>query len=103
MASIRLSSCWIPLAVIIACSTTPAANADPCGMVPPIYLGNDAPIARIGDQNTYVFFKNGVETFVIRPGFSGPACSSVSDWLEHRSTRSRWPRHIAPSRIRPAW
>ena len=44
--------------------------ADPCGMVPPIYLG-DAPIARIGDQNTYVFFKDGVETFVIRPGFSG--------------------------------
>ena len=40
-------------------------------MVPPVYLGNTAPIARVGDQNTYVFFKDGVETFVIRPGFSG--------------------------------
>ncbi|GAB4162134.1 MAG: hypothetical protein Tsb009_39250 [Planctomycetaceae bacterium] len=40
-------------------------------MVPPIYLGDQAPIARIGDQNTYVFFKDGVETFVIRPGFQG--------------------------------
>ena len=37
-----------------------AAFADPCGMVPPIYVGNQAPIARIGDQNTYVFFKDGV-------------------------------------------
>ncbi len=47
------------------------ALADPCGMVPPIYLGDGPPIARVGDQQTYVFFKNGVETFVIRPGFSG--------------------------------
>ena len=45
--------------------------ADPCGMVPPIYVGNTVPIARVGDQNTYVFFKDGVETFVIRPGFQG--------------------------------
>lgn len=45
--------------------------ADPCGMVPPIYTGPGTPIARIGDQNTYVFFKDGVETFVIHPGFKG--------------------------------
>jgi hypothetical protein len=56
---------------IIAATSAGQAFADPCGMVPPIYLGNQAPIARVGDQNTYVFFKNGVETFVIRPGFSG--------------------------------
>ena len=47
------------------------ASADPCGMVPPIYTGPGTPIARIGDQNTYVFFKDGVETFVIHPGFKG--------------------------------
>ena len=46
-------------------------NADPCGMVPPIYTGNVSPIARIGLQKTYVFHKDGIETFVIRPGFSG--------------------------------
>jgi Uncharacterized protein conserved in bacteria (DUF2330) len=47
------------------------AAADPCGMVPPIYLGPGTPIARTGDQNTYVFYKNGVETFVIHPAFKG--------------------------------
>ena len=45
--------------------------ADPCGMVPPIYTGPGAPIARIGHQQTYVFYKNGIESFVIRPGFEG--------------------------------
>src|SRR5262249_40209708 len=29
------------------------------------------PITRVGLQKTYVFFKDGVETFVIRPGFNG--------------------------------
>ena len=48
-----------------------AALADPCGMVPPIYTGPGQPITRVGDQMTYVFYKDGVETFVIRPGFSG--------------------------------
>jgi hypothetical protein len=47
------------------------AWADPCGMVPPIYVGNESPITRVGLQNTYVFYKDGIETFVIRPGFTG--------------------------------
>ncbi|MFT5052924.1 MAG: hypothetical protein ACI8QZ_004362 [Chlamydiales bacterium] len=47
------------------------AYADPCGMVPPLWLGDGAPITRIGAQKTYVFYKDGIETFVIRPGFSG--------------------------------
>jgi hypothetical protein len=47
------------------------ANADPCGMVPPIYTGDGPPITRVGLQKTYVFYKDGVETFVIRPGFEG--------------------------------
>jgi len=48
-----------------------SAKADPCGMVPPIYVGLGSPITRIGLQKTYVFHKDGVETFVIRPGFTG--------------------------------
>ena len=44
---------------------------DPCGMVPPIYNGKGPAITRVGLQKTYVFYKNGVETIVIRPGFSG--------------------------------
>ena len=47
------------------------ATADPCGMVPPIYQGQGPPITRIGEQQTYVFFKDGIESFVIRPGFTG--------------------------------
>lgn len=46
-------------------------SADPCGMVPPIYTGPGIPIVRTGLQQTYVFYKDGVETFVIRPGFQG--------------------------------
>ena len=46
-------------------------SADPCGMVPPIFTGNVSPITRIGLQKTYVFYKDGVESFVIRPGFQG--------------------------------
>ncbi len=49
-----------------------SASADPCGMVPPISAaGQQTPIARTGLRQTYVFYKDGVETFVIRPGFTG--------------------------------
>ena len=48
------------------------AYADPCGMVPPMWsLDIPQPIQRVGPQKTYVFFKDGLETFVIRPAFSG--------------------------------
>jgi hypothetical protein len=40
-------------------------------MVPPIYVQNNSSLVRVGDQQTYVFYKDGIETFVIRPGFSG--------------------------------
>ncbi|MAD80937.1 MAG: hypothetical protein CMJ50_08865, partial [Planctomycetaceae bacterium] len=41
-------------------------------MVPPIYpSGQPIPLARVGEQQTYVFYKDGIETFVIRPGFTG--------------------------------
>src|SRR5437660_4942057 len=45
--------------------------ADPCGMVPPIYVNDNTSLVRVGDEQTYVFFKDGLETFVIRPRFSG--------------------------------
>lgn len=45
--------------------------SDPCGMVPPIYTGPGTPITRTGLQQTYVFFDDGIESFVIRPGFEG--------------------------------
>src|SRR4051812_39131472 len=47
------------------------ALADPCGMVPPIYVTDNTSLVRVGDEQTYVFYKDGIETFVIRPGFSG--------------------------------
>ena len=57
------------IALLFSIAST--ASADPCGMVPPIYQGQGPPIVRVGHQQTFVFFKDGVETFVIRPGFSG--------------------------------
>ena len=47
------------------------AVADPCGMVPPIDIVGVVPIQRIGLQKTYVFYRDGIETFVIRPGYRG--------------------------------
>ena len=58
-----------PAVLLLAIAVT--ANADPCGMVPPVFVGNEIPITRVGDQATYVFYKNGIETVVIRPGFEG--------------------------------
>lgn len=51
--------------------TAPNALADPCGMVPPILVGTENPIKRIGVQSTYVFYKNGLETIVLRPEYEG--------------------------------
>ena len=52
------------------------AVADPCGMVPPIAVTSSNAIARQGAQRTYVFFKDGIETIALRPGFTG----SVEDF-----------------------
>lgn len=58
----------VMLMVMLLCHIVPA---DPCGMVPPIYIGPGSAIARTGLQQTYVFFDRDVESFVIRPGFTG--------------------------------
>ncbi len=62
----RLLICFA--ALLLAASV---AWADPCGMVPPIYVGQGPPIVRVGLQKTYVFYRDGIETFIIRPGFQG--------------------------------
>ncbi len=65
------------LLLAVAVMNFPAsAMADPCGLVPPLVqagadAGNQARITRIGKQRTYVFFRNGVESIALRPGFSG--------------------------------
>ena len=63
---------WLPLVAVAVAAVFPSpVLADPCGMVPPVYQGPGNPITRIGEQQTYVFYKDGIETFVIRPGFQG--------------------------------
>ena len=56
---------------LLLITTIPLAGialADPCGMAPPIYIQDGSSLVRVGDQQTYVFHKDGLETFVIRPG-----------------------------------
>ena len=59
------------LGIMLLAITPGDTLADPCGMVPPISIGRPPVLARVGEQQTYVFFKDGIETFVIRPGFTG--------------------------------
>lgn len=59
------------LSTLALLSIASTVLADPCGMVPPIYSGQQIPLARVGEQRTYVFYKDRIESFVIRPGFTG--------------------------------
>ncbi|MEO2035316.1 MAG: DUF2330 domain-containing protein [Planctomycetaceae bacterium] len=67
----------IPWLAVLGMLSPPAVTAvlgDPCGMVPPIVVARNSPtLVRQGLQRTYVFYKNGIETFVIRPGYRGNA------------------------------
>ena len=58
-----------PLALFLSLSGL--ATADPCGMVPPIGAGSNVPLQRDGVQRTYVMHSRGMETMVLRPGFTG--------------------------------
>ena len=69
MSNYKIQTFLTSLMLALFIQASPTA-ADPCGMVPPIYLGNGS-ITRIGLQKTYVFHKDGIQTFVIRPGFQG--------------------------------
>ena len=63
------------MTTFLALALATGALADPCGMVPPAWIPvaeGEAPlIQRSGDQITYAFFKDGVQTMVLRPGFTG--------------------------------
>ncbi len=71
------SSVLVALVAVAGALAPGQAWADPCGMVPPIHVTDNTSLVRVGDQNTYVFYKEGkdgepgIETFVIRPGFEG--------------------------------
>ncbi len=65
------TNCSARLSLFVVLLLSRFGWADPCGMVPPIYQGEGVPIVRSGHQLTYVFFKDGIETLVIRPGFEG--------------------------------
>jgi hypothetical protein len=67
----RPSAFLIAIGVLVTVFCEAPAHADPCGMVPPLWEGRGPAITRVGEQITYAFFKDGVETFVIRPSFSG--------------------------------
>jgi hypothetical protein len=105
------------LAVVLALVTAEAL-ADPCGMVPPIYTGPGVPITRVGPQRTYVFYKDGMETYVIRPGFQGkvdefgmlipfpspPAMRKVSDAIfPHLASAIEPPEVVIDLRPRPKY
>ncbi len=102
--------------VLLSVVAVQTASADPCGMVPPIYPGQEIPLARIGLQQTYVYYKGGVETFVIRPGFTGkvdefgmlipfptpPAIRKVPDHVfEHLAAAVDPPEVVVDLRFRP--
>ncbi len=67
----KIFQTFVVMAIAYFLSATPVGALDPCGMVPPIYTGPGVPIVRTGLQQTYVFYKEGVETFVIKPAFQG--------------------------------
>jgi hypothetical protein len=67
----RFGTHSVPYVALLILLATSPAWADPCGMVPPYWQGPGSPIVRVDLQKTYVFYKDGVETFAIRPGFSG--------------------------------
>ena len=73
----RLTRLLVLLGMLSPMIVDTAANTawgDPCGMVPPISVDREIPqLVRQGLQQTYVFYKNGIETFVIRPGYRGNA------------------------------
>ncbi|MCP4872086.1 MAG: DUF2330 domain-containing protein [Proteobacteria bacterium] len=59
---------------LLATASLPSDGfADPCGMVPPLNItgGQTPTIERVGAQRTWVFFKDGIETMALRPGFNG--------------------------------
>lgn len=64
----------ITAAIALCLAMSSFSWADPCGMVPPVYVDSAADnpaLTRVGPQMTYLFYAGGVETMVLRPGFEG--------------------------------
>ena len=60
------------ITLLLLLSPSGNVTADPCGMVPPITVASaDNAVVRAGAQRTYMFFKDGMETIALRPGFEG--------------------------------
>ena len=56
-----MSRPWpLALMVLLMLLLAGPAAADPCGMVPPISVGPQIPLARVGLQKTYVFYADGM-------------------------------------------
>ena len=60
------------LLLLVVAMTSPIW-ADPCGLVPPIATQTDPDryLTRVGDQITFMFYKDGIEDVVLRPEFRG--------------------------------
>ena len=73
----RLLTCNLAVSLLALTLMAKLGFADPCGMVPPVFLTPGAPqLTRVGDQLTFVSYLNGIEDIVLRPGFKG----SVTDF-----------------------
>ena len=73
----RLLTCNLAVSLLALALMAKLGFADPCGMVPPVFLTPGAPqLTRVGDQLTFVSYRNGIEDIVLRPGFKG----SVTDF-----------------------
>ena len=67
----RTMAGWMTTLVVAGALLPPPCMADPCGMVPPLWIQAGSGLTRVGVQRTYVFHADGIETLVLRPGFEG--------------------------------
>lgn len=60
-------------ALLIFSALSPRLPADPCGLVPPAWTGPGFAVERVDLQQTYLFYRDGIETLVLRPAYRGSA------------------------------
>lgn len=60
-------------ALLILSALSPRLPADPCGLVPPAWSGPGYAVERVDLQQTYLFYRDGIETLVLRPAYKGSA------------------------------
>ena len=71
----KVNFCWLLAGFCVHGHLASTAQADPCGMVPPVYLGEEFPLARVGEQKTYVFYQavGGIVLGLMIAGRRGPS------------------------------